>query len=278
MRKYQIVLLMILTVLSACRTRQVTRDTEALPMPADESPQSVFREMLIRHDADTTAYMKATGYVTIGDRTVKGKLQIRWRRDEAIQISILPPVVGVELCRVVLTRDSLYVIDRFHKQYASEALARLQKGVPFDVSFASIQAMLLASPFLPGGKTTARDVSRYDITEKEDRYIYTFVSRRPAGNYVFDGDKRACLTSATMSGAMATPSLTCRYADYEIDERGVLYPQCIGWLIEEFFSERIVLTFDKLSQEWNGLQNIAASVSSRYKKVDMLSWLNTVLK
>ena len=80
----------------------------------------------------------------------------------ALQISILP-LMGVEICRMVLTPDTVYLIDRYHKQYVKESVDEWQGQSSMDISFGSIQSLFLARPFLPGGKTLPDDVSLFDV-------------------------------------------------------------------------------------------------------------------
>lgn len=84
------------------------------------------------------------GLCFVGGNTARSRVQIRWARDRALQISILP-LMGVEICRMVLTPDTVYLIDRYHKQYVKESVDEWQGQSSMDISFGSIQSL-----FWPG--------------------------------------------------------------------------------------------------------------------------------
>ncbi len=274
MSRYRIILLLSLLVLVGCRTKKVEENSTYVW--SVDTPQGAFVESLTRHDCDTSAFIKAVGYITVGENTMKGRLQIRWRKDEIIQISVLPAIVGVELCRVAITLDSVYVIDRFHKKYMSESLAKVQREIPFEISFASLQSMLLTAPFLPGGKTTAEDIRRFIISEDDKAYYYKYSPERPAVDYLFVSDKRACVESTTMSTPMGAQRLMCKYLDYCLSGN-MLYPQCMGWILEGIFPQKVVVTFDNITPEWNTPQKFSYVVSSRYTKSDIISMVRAIM-
>ena len=110
MNRWVLVSMVLLVALSGCRNRYATVSEDLLPLAKELSPDRLFSEVLVRHDKDTSAQMKAMAYVSLGGNTARSRVQIRWARDRALQISILP-LMGVEICRMVLTPDTVYLID-----------------------------------------------------------------------------------------------------------------------------------------------------------------------
>lgn len=89
--------MVLLVALSGCRNRYATVSEDLLPLAKELSPDRLFSEVLVRHDKNTSAQMKAMAYVSLGGNTARSRVQIRWARDRALQISILP-LMGVEIC------------------------------------------------------------------------------------------------------------------------------------------------------------------------------------
>ena len=269
--------LLLLAALNGCRSQKNTSARELPLVWAEGSPQMLFSEMLTRHEGDTAALIKTTATISMGRNSLRSKIQIRWQRDEAVQISILP-LLGLEVFRVVVTPDSLYFVDRLRKQYAVEPYAKWQGYVPFDISFATLQSLLLSQPFLPGELTVPNDVLRFDIAEQGENYQYVYAPARPAVGYRFEGDARACLAVADLYSATRSRSLTCRYYDYRQQAASVA-PQRIACELQGFISDKVNLTLESLSFEWNAPQNISAEITSKYKKVtDLESWIKSVLR
>lgn len=173
MNRWVLVSMVLLVALSGCRNRYATVSEDLLPLAKELSPDRLFSEVLVRHDKNTSAQMKAMAYVSLGGNTARSRVQIRWARDRALQISILP-LMGVEICRMVLTPDTVYLIDRYHKQYVKESVDEWQGQSSMDISFGSIQSLFLARPFLPGGKTLPDDVSLFDVAAVGEGYRYTY--------------------------------------------------------------------------------------------------------
>ena len=146
MNRWVLVSMVLLVALSGCRNRYATVSEDLLPLAKELSPDRLFSEVLVRHDKDTSAQMKAMAYVSLGGNTARSRVQIRWARDRALQISILP-LMGVEICRMVLTPDTVYLIDRYHKQYVKESVDEWLGQSSMDISFGSIQSLFLARPF-----------------------------------------------------------------------------------------------------------------------------------
>lgn len=179
MSRWVLVSMVLLVALSGCRNRYATTSGDLPPLARELSPDRLFSEVLVRHDRDTSAQMKAMAYVSLGENTARSRVQIRWSRNRALQISILP-LMGVEICRMVLTPDTVYLIDRYHKQYVKESVDEWQRRSSFDISFGSIQSLFLARPFLPGGKILPDDVVLFDVAAVGEGYGYTY-SPGPTG-------------------------------------------------------------------------------------------------
>jgi len=72
------------------------------------------------------------------------KANIRMKRDSMIWLSITP-VIGVELARVVLTPDSVKMVNRLEGTYFLGDYNFLNKTFDVDLDYATIQAMLLGN-------------------------------------------------------------------------------------------------------------------------------------
>lgn len=276
MSRWVLVSMVLLVALSGCRNRYATTSGDLPPLARELSPDRLFSEVLVRHDRDTSAQMKAMAYVSLGENTARSRVQIRWSRDLALQISILP-LMGVEICRMVLTPDTVYLIDRYHKQYVKESVDEWQRWSSFDISFGSIQSLFLARPFLPGGKILPDDVVFFDVAAVGEGYGYTYSPGRPACDYHFEIDNRACLGAVLWSMPSSSRSLVCRYAGYHAVGESVS-PAQMTFALSGFFSEPVSFFFEKMEFDWNTPQNISKAVSLQYKRTDLQTWIETILR
>ncbi len=273
MKRCALYVLLVLALLSGCRSG---RNLSGPAVWREGSPQALFAEMFARHDADTTAFVKSTAYLSLGKYTVRGKVQIRWRRDSAVQFSVVP-LLGMEVCRITLTLDSLYIVDRFHKKYMAESLNAVSDIIPSGISFAAVQSLLLAQPFLPQREIVPQDVLLFDIAEKGENYLYAYNPPLSSDEYRFEGDRRACLVGADIRAAGNAREFSCRYSDYAQQDDAIA-PQRIVCMFDGFSSERVMLAFDGMAFVWNEPQSLSTGISARYKKTDLESWIKILLR
>ena len=275
MKRCALYVLLVLALLSGCRSGRNLSGTSAPAVWQEGSPQALFAEMFARHDTDTTAFVKSTAYLSLGKFTVRGKVQIRWRRDSVVQFSVVP-LLGVEVCRITLTPDSLYIVDRFHKKYMAESANAVAELIPSGISFAAVQSLLLSQPFLPQRKIVPQDVLLFDIAEKDENYIYTYTPPLSSDEYRFEGDRRACLVGANIRNAGNAREFFCRYSDY-MQHDDAIAPRRIVCMFDGFSPERVMLAFDGMSFVWNEPQPFSTGMSARYKKTDLELWIKTLL-
>ncbi len=127
--------------------------------------------------------LQTGGSVTIGGggHDFSSGMQLRMVRDSMIVIS-LRPLLGIEMGKMILARDSVLIIDKWHKQYLLEPVNVITSGI--DVTIGNLQDIFLGRPFKVGGSTltetdkwTAMLDDRLTITPSHDAeqvYSYTF--------------------------------------------------------------------------------------------------------
>jgi hypothetical protein len=82
-----------------------------------------------------------------GDK-VSSNLSLRIRKDSLIWISVVP-ALGIEVARLRITPDSLYLVNRLNKTYFAGDYTLIRENFKVDVDFAMVQAILLGN-YLPG--------------------------------------------------------------------------------------------------------------------------------
>ena len=77
--------------------------------------------------------------------------QIRMQRDSVIWVSVMA-LLGMEAVRIMLTPDSLFVINKLENSYVKESLDMLKARFGTDIRFSDIQNMLLGNGLWMLGK------------------------------------------------------------------------------------------------------------------------------
>ena len=101
-------------------------------------------------------------------------VNLRIRRDSAVWISITP-LLGIELARVLITRDSVIVLDRLHKNYIKRDFRYFEDLWKTNVNFDMLQAVIVGNYFQYQGKEKLRSI--YD---EEPYLILSTLNKRQA--------------------------------------------------------------------------------------------------
>ncbi|MBS1499624.1 MAG: DUF4292 domain-containing protein [Bacteroidetes bacterium] len=159
-----------LLLLAACKPIR-----RVLPFRGDLPPRGA--EKMMEHLSaaritDVRYYSaKSSAEVSDSSGTRSFKAHIRCVMDSAAWVSIVP-VLGIELARVLLTPDSLKVMDKFHDTYwtGDTAMAKKRFGLAPDLSL--LQQALLGQPiaFDPTDRYRSdREDGQYTLTSREKR-------------------------------------------------------------------------------------------------------------
>lgn len=97
--------------------------------------------------------------------------QIRILRDSAIWVTISPGL-GIELFRVLITQDSIKMLDKTHSTYLNTKIDYINNLLDTDLDFDMLQALLIGTDF-PYYETNVFEVQNYG-----DEYNMNTVSRR----------------------------------------------------------------------------------------------------
>ena len=96
--------------------------------------------------------------------------KIRIKEDSALWVSIAP-LLGIELFRMVITTDSVKLVDRINKRYFNDSLSVLETMTEVPVSFAVLQSLLtgkLVDLYAP---------ERYRVSRTRDHYQMAMKAR-----------------------------------------------------------------------------------------------------
>ncbi|MBR6757691.1 MAG: DUF4292 domain-containing protein [Bacteroidaceae bacterium] len=94
------------------------------------------------------------GRVSLG--SLSSSFEMRMINNESISVS-LRPIFGIEIARVVMTRDSVFLYDKINKRYIAEGITSFSDNIPFEPTISDLQNTLLGRPFLLGHTSLVED-------------------------------------------------------------------------------------------------------------------------
>jgi len=155
----------LLTAVSSCKSRQKSMPTggEIRPLQ-NESVQ----ELMSRMDSASfkAEWINAKASVTTnqdGNET-SFNITMRSKKDSVIWISI-SPLLGIEVARVLVTPDSVKLLDRLHNKYQVNTFEAINKLLQLKVNFEIVQSLLLGNFF-----AYKKNENRFNSVYLEDKY------------------------------------------------------------------------------------------------------------
>ena len=209
-------------------------------------------------------------------------IKIFMKKDSLIDISVRAPLVG-EAGRMVLTPDSVTLVNKLNKNYVNEGIADFLKYYPGN--FSDVQDLLLARFFLPGIDLETENVEDFvDIYYQNEQFniipkgkaeisgiTYGFVvdeyfnpktlvilpESRP------DIEIDAFYTYPASLIANTSPTLPHPYWPYNIQ------------LIYQEGKKALELNIELKQPEWNGGAPAPLELSKKFKKVSLSDFLRS---
>ncbi len=161
---------------SACRSVRPVAAEVPVPVKTKGSlVADVFDSLLTRQfDYEWLTAKAQVDYTDKSGETNSFDINLRMRKDSVIWISITP-LLGIEAARVLISRDSVVLLDRVHKEYTVRDYAFLGDMLRTPVNFDMIQAVVLGNYF-----TYQRNDKIRSYYEEEPYAILSTLNKRQA--------------------------------------------------------------------------------------------------
>ena len=255
-----ILLLLIVFLVSSCRT------TDEISIPEQEIKKSellIFEKIIEQQPQFSTATTKCN----VAIDKLSSKAQIKMINGEYIQIS-LTPLLGIEVFRITMTQDSIYVIDKINSQVAEEPLASVKKYLPQGVGIKELQKIILGVPFLVADTLTNNKYKKFEWNRTPETVQMQSVLDKSA-SIMFSNNLEGVLQSTTIE-YNAKPIVEFQYTSHKPDAQAKLRPSQIKvWSNIPQLGMSISATISGMSVEWNKRVVKDTKISSRYKRVSL---------
>ncbi len=145
---YGIAFFLIVFFLPSCKTtRKVVESPSSSVKLKGEEVIQVFDSVMSREF--NFKYLSSKANVSYTDKSGSATdfdINLRLKYDSIVWISITP-LLGIEVARVLITRDSVFILDRLHKTFQKRDFAYFEDLLRTNVDFNMIQSVIVGNYF-----------------------------------------------------------------------------------------------------------------------------------
>ena len=263
-----LLLIALVSLLTACRsTRQIgtaisKKDTvgRVLVDPAAADSMQVVRGILRRFDSNLISYTTFNGKLGIDYRGGDGKnydvnASIRMYKDSAIWISA-NAVLGIEAMRVLVTKDSVKMLDKLNKVYTARSIDYIQEVTSLPLDLYTLQELIIGNPVF---------LDTNVVAYAQTAAITSLLSAGPwfKNLLTLDAENRIIHSKLDDINPVRNRTAEISYADYE-NKKGLPFATKRRIIVAE--RGRLEIRLDFKQYEFGGEQSFPFSVPKNYER------------
>ncbi|KJS06998.1 MAG: hypothetical protein VR77_02605 [Flavobacteriales bacterium BRH_c54] len=267
------IFLLVLISLFACKSRQktVTTDFGRIKHISDKN----LIDSLEKNEFQFNVLSAKASIKVIDDKETSFKAHIRVKKDSAIWVSITP-LLGIEMARVLITKDSVMFLNRIDKQYFVGTFDYINNKFGTDLDYQMLEAVIVGNSI--EFEKEEKDIITNVDKKKHAYYISTEKKRKVRKDLKKDKNKLKELTQAIWLSPetfkiieliLSTPksdhSLVSKYSDFmELEDNS--FPQKIDVTLISEKTVNILIDYSKVSIEKEDISFIF-KIPAKYEPV-----------
>lgn len=208
------------------------------------------------------------------DMSTSGTL--RMKRGEAIQISLVDPILGIaEVGKLEFTKDKVLIVDRINRRYLEEPYSKVDFLSKANISFGTLEALFWNEVFQPGSEEAISDKFSFsreadntvDIVYADKYLTYTFATDRLSGK----------LQSTSITTPLASKyALNMLYDDFrEFEDKEFPHSETLQFVGANGSKAELLIRINAPTN--NSDWSTGGKISSKYKKMDATTILDEFL-
>lgn len=147
------------------------------------------------------------------EHSISGVANLRIEKDSIIWISFSPGL-GIEAVRVLITRDTIAILDKINKTYTEMNFRDLSEKFDFDLSFDLVQSVILGNLLYPYDREKVLKTNNY-FTYNRHHGIFYFEN--------FIGTRTMKLEKVQVQDTVSGNSISVNYGEFQLVE-GQVFP------------------------------------------------------
>lgn len=167
--KWIVMSMAILMLAASCKSKQLI--TKEISVSKESAEEVVAKTTQRQPKFDNAHVSKMSLILELNSRTVKVASNFKLITGEGMHISIMP-ALGIEMFKVEITPDSIYIFDKFNKQYYATSFQQLEKIIGVQLDYHSLESLLSNRLFVLGHKEIPLSKLRIGQTDGKQTLSY----------------------------------------------------------------------------------------------------------
>ncbi len=215
-------------LLSACHT---AKKTVATIPPANHFGDTAFAGVMELYKKNIPQFsalaIKGNVEYSAGDNEASFGIHLRMKKDSAIWISA-SPLLGIEVVRILITPDSVKILDRLNNIYYSDNLEALKISFHADVNIDVLQSLICASYITSSLQDTLRslyvenpDYVLSTVEKKQSNRANEQTSELPFACDLWCTNPTMRVNRMVLSEPKSSRHVEAKYEDYRESDVGI---------------------------------------------------------
>lgn len=255
--------LVVLSVLTGCKGGKEV----VAPRVVSPEVKNNFEMLVASYPQWSTFSSKGSADLSFGSGgSLSATTQVRMVRGEALQISVRV-ILGIEIARLYMTCDSLFLIDKMQKRYVAESLRSIGERLSSPISLPTVQDALLGRIFLLESENNSYRLDDFEVIDSgSSRWSLVPRQQDSRFGYRFDLDGTKLL-STTLSSAGGGKAIECTYSQFFTQGQSGNFPTNMHITLSGLnVPVSLDLEYDSSSVVWNGRLSVEKPDLSRYRR------------
>ena len=237
--------LFLILILSSCSIKVREIDYAKAPKNAKD----LIAKVISKNKIPEWLYLKGKVNLIKDEQDIALNINIKYRKDSLIWTSVSAPF-GIELFRTMLTKDSVYYLNRTNKTFFIRPITQIKDFLKADISFDEIQEMITANPRVLKKEYAFHVVENtFELNAKQVFYKVSAEFYRILNASILDGENE----------------LSYEFSSF-INENEFIFPK--RFLIRVRSSENFEATLNYSKIVFNEKQKLPFKISSSYAEVE----------
>ncbi len=151
----------------------------------------------------------------IPGKELSSRVDLKMIKDSALQLSVVP-VLGIEIFRIELTKDSIKIVDRLNKRYMADNYEKMRSETPVAFNFYNLQALFTNRIFIPGEQYIHPTQYQRFTLNQEGAKAEVKITDNLDIQYSFQLDGEEKLLTTYITDAGVNHALIWKYSDFRI--------------------------------------------------------------